>query len=212
MTRLPKIFEVAPPRASHVHHRRHARAEAEPVGQHTVVAGPRVPHSRRGKEVHVAVDQSRGDVQAGYVDHRAGFRGIDAGSHGSNLSGGDRDVHYRIDVVARVDDVSSLEQDFVTRLSVDGRDHDNKEEQRKRESDERVQHALIVLETAACAVCHALRSPYYRVDLPQPAVWMSAGQARKSELRHPVRLPSKATRAHPMRHSLNLTTSSRLIR
>ena len=113
--------------------------------------------------------RSRGDVQAGDVDHRAGLRGIDAGSHGGDLPVGDRDVHDRIDVVARVDDVSSLEQDFVTRLSVDGRDHDEKEEQRERESEERVnkeeqrkpesgervQHALIVLENRGmrCVSC-----------------------------------------------------------
>jgi hypothetical protein len=94
--------------------------------------------------VYVGVYQSRGHVQAAHVGHRAGLCRIDPGPDRCDLAVGDRHVHHRIDIVAGVDDVASLEQDLVARLRV-SRDREN-EEERGRESEECVQHAFIVVE------------------------------------------------------------------
>ncbi len=145
---VSELFEVAPPGAAGVHHGRHPRPEAEPVGQDAVVAGPRVLHAGRGEDVNVLVDETRGHVQAPDIDHRARLRRIDVASHGRNLAVGDGDVHDRIDLVAGIDDVSALEQDLVSRLRADRWNDEQAEEQGRRESDRDMQHALIVVEKA----------------------------------------------------------------
>ena len=113
---ISEIFEVAPAGAARVHHGGHAGAEAEFVRQHAVVSGPGALHARGRKQVNVRVDQSRRDVEAADVDDRPCLRGIDAGAHRRDLPVGNRDVHDGIDLVARIDDMSALEQDLIADL------------------------------------------------------------------------------------------------
>ena len=134
MTRFRKSSKLRQPGAARVDHRGHAGAEAELVGQHAVVAGPGALHARGGKEVDVRVDQTRRDVEAADVDDRPCLRGIDAGAHRRDLPVGDRHVHDGIDLVARIDDVSALEQDLIADLGAGSGTSQRDEQQTDSES------------------------------------------------------------------------------
>ena len=143
---VSEILEVAPPGTAHVDHRGHARAEAELVRQHAVVAGPGVLHAGGGKDVDMRVDETRGDVEAADIDDGPGLCGIDIAAHGRDLPVGNGDVHDGVDVVARIDDVSALEQDLIADLSAGAGNGENNQ-QNGPESETWVRHPLIVAET-----------------------------------------------------------------
>ena len=145
-------------------------AEAEPVGQHAVVAGPGVLHAGGGEDVHVVVDQTGGDVQAADIDRScAPSAGSMSGRTAAIFPSGHGDVHDRIDLVARIDDMSALEHDLVSRLGTGWRNDEKDDEQRERESDHEKQHGLILgnrIRSSASATGRRTAVEKRRVRLP----------------------------------------------
>ena len=80
------------------------------------------------------VDQPRRDVEPADVDHRPCLRGIDARAYRRNLPIGNGDVHHGIDLVARIDDMSALEQDLITDLGAGRWNSQHDEQQTDSES------------------------------------------------------------------------------
>ena len=95
----PEVFEIAPTCATGVHHCGGSRAEAEAVREDAVVARPGVSVARCGIEVHMDVDEARGDVEAREVNCSLGPVGGDVRRNGGNFTVGDGDVVGSVDSV-----------------------------------------------------------------------------------------------------------------
>ena len=68
------------------------------------------------EDVGVNVDEPCGDVEARGIGDRARAIGGDVGGDLRDLAGGYRDVHDRVDAVARIDDVAVLDQEIERRV------------------------------------------------------------------------------------------------
>ena len=100
------------PAAADVDERRLAGAERVTVGLHGAVAVAVlrlvvVPP----EDVRVNVDEPGHDVEARRVGDACARARRDVGRHQRDLAGGDRDVHDRVDAVARIDDVAVLDEE-----------------------------------------------------------------------------------------------------
>ena len=110
---LLHVLEVAPSRPAGIDERRHAGAEAEPVGNHRVVRGAELHADRGPVDVGVQIDETGRHVHPGDVHRLERARGRNVSCHGGDLSVLDRHVPHRAQLVAGVDDMSSLEEEVV---------------------------------------------------------------------------------------------------
>ena len=93
--------------------------------------------------MNVRVDQPRRDVEPADVDHRVCLRGIDTRAYRRNLPIGNGDVHHGIDLVARIDDMSALEQDLIADLAAGSGTSQSDDQQTDSESATWRYHALM---------------------------------------------------------------------
>ena len=111
---LLHVLEVAPSRPAGIDERRHAGPEAEPVGiSPRCSSAPELDADRGPVDVGVQIDETGCHVQPGDVHRLERARGRNVGGHGGDLSVLDRHVPHRAQLVAGVDDVSSLEEEVV---------------------------------------------------------------------------------------------------
>jgi hypothetical protein len=66
--------------------------------------------------VAVQVQGARGHVETTGIHHLPGLRCWNVARHPGNRAAGDGEVHHRIDSVPRIDDVSTLQEEFVAGL------------------------------------------------------------------------------------------------
>ena len=108
---LLELQEVAPSRAAGVDDRRDAGARCVRIGLHRDVA---VTEIRIGlgpeEDVRVDVDQPGHDIEPGGIGNTPRPRCLDIGRDLGDFPAGNGHIHHPIDVVARIDDVSALDQ------------------------------------------------------------------------------------------------------
>jgi hypothetical protein len=83
--------------------------------------------------MYVDVDQARGDVEAGNIDHFGSWARLDMFSDLSNLVVFDRYVTDRVDSVLRINDVATFEHKVIRRLTVKRRGRQKSKQQQNPE-------------------------------------------------------------------------------
>src|SRR5207302_1544559 len=113
---VAEFAEVAPAGAAGVDDSGHAAAKGEAIGADAIFADIFAAHAA-GEDVHVHVDQSRTDIEAGNVDGFARLRAGNVGCDSRDLALGDGYIPDRVEIVPGVDDVAALEQQIILRLA-----------------------------------------------------------------------------------------------
>ena len=105
---LFELREVAPARGAGIDHGRDSHAQSEGVGVDAGFAARQAHAVRSGKDVRVQIDQARGEVQPGDINHLARLFGRNIARDRRDQAIADRDVPHGVELVFGVDDVGAF--------------------------------------------------------------------------------------------------------
>src|SRR5579863_5670902 len=112
-----EIGEIFPARTPRIDGCRHPATQGKSIGVYTVISCVGAAFARARVYMYVDVDQARGDVEAGNIDHFRCWARLDMFRDLSNLVVFDRYVTDRVDPVFGINDVATFEHQVIRRLT-----------------------------------------------------------------------------------------------